>query len=88
MIGERFVAAAHCAHLQGRLLFRHRLADRMSKHQEVIYGCFAFLSFAAMDDRLCFPLGPPFSASVRRERLLELNALFMHEWWDLKDGPR
>ncbi len=69
------------------LLFRHRLADRMSKHEEVMYGGFHFLSFAAVDDRLCFSIGPAFSAALRRERLLELNALFMRDWWQLVDAP-
>ncbi len=51
-----------------------------------MYGCFCFLTFAAMDDTLCFSVGPAYSPSMRRERLLQLNALFMHDWWSLV-GP-
>ncbi len=61
------------------LLFRHRLADRMSKREEVLYFAFFFLSFAALDDTLCYSCAP--SPSARRERLLQLSALFQKVWF-------
>lgn len=61
------------------MLFRHRLADRMSKREEVMYFAFFFLSFAALDDTMSYR-----SAAVapeRRERLLQLSALFQRTWF-------
>lgn len=60
------------------LLFRHRLADRMQKAEHVMLYCFHFLSFVATDERIT--LGGNVNWAQRKERLLELQVMFMQAW--------
>ena len=60
------------------MLFRHRLADRMARREEVMYFAFYALMFCAIDDTIRF--SETSNAVLRKERLLGLQAAFVSMW--------
>ncbi len=60
------------------LLFRHRLADRMARREEVLYYAFYILTLVALDDSV--RISPACDLATRREKLLLLQSAFMTLW--------
>jgi myotubularin-related protein 14 len=60
------------------LLFRHRLADRMQRREEVLYFAFYALALVALDDSV--RISDECNLEVRREKLLILQAAFVSVW--------
>lgn len=63
------------------MLFRHRLADRMMRREEVMFFSFFALAFVAMDDSVSIQTNlTPEKKQQRREKLLLLQATFTSLW--------
>ena len=64
------------------MLFRHRLADRMSRREEVMFYCFYALLFLAMDDSVAIFVASrtPEMIEKRRENLMRIQSAFTNLW--------
>ena len=65
------------------LLFRHRLHDRMSRGEAVMYFTFYFLAHIAMDESCTY--GGNVDWALRKERLLHLQSSFIKMWREVRD---